>query len=765
MSADRSVERLRIEVGGAVQGVGFRPFVHRLAVSEGLGGFVCNTGEGATLEVEGATAALERFLGRLDAEIPPPADIRERRMRRLAFRGEHEFKIKPSVCSGRRAAVVLSDLATCSECLGEVFEPNDRRYRYPFTTCMHCGPRYSIIESVPYDRERTSMRGFPMCPSCRAEYENPASRRFHAETNACPACGPRLALWDARGEALAESDAALHEAVAALAAGRIVALKGLGGFQLLVDARNEAAVARLRECKQRPAKPFALMTATFADALEIAEASNEERRLLLAPAAPIVLLRSRPGQSLVAPGVAPDNPRLGIMLAYTPLHHLLLRALGFPVVATSGNRGEEPIVADEHEALERLAGLADLLLVHDRPILRPVDDSVARVTAGGETLLRRARGYAPLSLAIAGLIKPVLAVGGHQKNTVAVAAGDRLVLGPHVGDLGGGETRAAFARAIAGLKELYGVHPGVVACDLHPDYYSTRAAEGMGLPVRRVPHHLAHVLAGMADNDLEGPVLGVAWDGNGNGEDGTLWGGEFLAVEGVNHRRVAHLHGFHLPGGEAAMREPRRSALGALHASFGEAVLAREDLRPIAAFSPAERRVLAAMLARGVNSPLTSSAGRLFDAVAAILGLCQRASFEGEAAMTVEFAADRAEATHRFAPPALRADGDRLIADWRPMIETMTEAFRMGVSAEALAAGFHDWLVELIVAVAARVGIERVLLTGGCFQNARLTERAVARLRTEGFAPYRHRRIPPNDGGLAVGQALFAARFPDTEAA
>jgi hydrogenase maturation protein HypF len=488
--------------------------------------------------------------------------------------------------------------------------------------------------------------------------------------------------------------------------------------------------------------------------------------LLRSAAAPIVLLRAKAGSNLIAPSVAPSNPLLGVMLPTTPLHHLLMDELGCPIVATSGNRGGEPIVADEDEAIARLKDLADVFLVHDRPILRPVDDSVVRMMAGQATVLRLARGYAPLPLADPSIKSPALAVGGQQKNAVAAAAAGEVILGPHIGDLDAAETRAAFARAIEGMMSLYGVQPGVIACDRHPDYVSTRFASGFGSTVCQAPHHLAHVLAGMRDNGLNGPVLGVAWDGTGYGGDGTIWGGEFLTVDGSHYRRVAHLLPFRLPGGEAAVREPRRAALGALYATFGEDTFAMTELPPVAVFAPTVRQPLARMLARGVNAPLTSSAGRLFDAVAAILGFQQKVSFEGEAAMAVEFAADRATNNVTLAAPAIVTDkAGTLVIDWRPMLAAMVSAVRAGACADALAAAFHEGLVDSIIAVVTRIGTAQVLLTGGCFQNARLTERTVARLRQAGFEPYWHHRVPPNDGGLAVGQAAFAARMSIEEKA
>jgi hydrogenase maturation protein HypF len=751
--------RLRLELTGAVQGVGFRPLVYRLAVAERLAGFVRNTGEGAWLEVEGAPSAVDRFTQKLDDEMRPPAAIRHRRQQWLPPEGQLGFSIAASSIGGERPALVLPDLATCADCLAEILDPNDRRHRYAFTTCTRCGPRYSIIEAVPYDRSRTAMRHFPMCAACQSEYEDPASRRFHAETNACAACGPRLALLDGEGNRLATADRSLSVAAEALRGGQVVALKGLGGFQLLVDARNNEAVRRLRQRKHRPGKPFAVMVSTLAEARATADLSAEEERLLTSMAAPIVLVHPRSDTEVIAAAVAPATARLGLMLPATPLHHLLTRELGFPIIATSGNRGAEPIVANEADALEKLAGLADFFLVHDRPILQPIDDSVAIMIAGRETILRHARGYAPQHLAApASADVPRLALGGHQKDAVAIATGRDIVLGPHIGDLDSPETRVALAEAVEQLTALYALQPASVACDAHPDYHSSGVAARLGLAIIRVPHHLAHVLACITDNGLDGPVLGVAWDGTGYGGDGTVWGGEFLAVDDANWRRAGHLSRFPLPGGEAATREPRRAALGALHAVFAEAALAMTDLPPIRAFAPAERRVLARMLARGLNAPATSSVGRLFDAVAAILGLCQTASFEGEAAMALEFAAERATLAAPLPALDICEAAGCLVADWRPMLSAMVEARRDGVAAESLAAAFHDVLADAIVAVARRIGIGRVVLSGGCFQNVRLAEAAIGRLRQAGFQPYWHHRVPPNDGGLAVGQAAFASR-------
>ncbi len=755
-------QRLRVTIRGAVQGVGYRPFVYRLATEMGLAGWVSNTTQGVFIEVEGPLAALRTFLRRVRRERPPRAAVHSLDAVYLDAVGFVGFQIRESTAEGARTVAVLPDIATCPDCLRELFDPADRRYRYPFINCTNCGPRFTIIEALPYDRPNTTMHGFTMYPACRAEYDDPLDRRFHAQPIACPACGPHLALWDGRGRVLAAREAALQEAAEALRRGAIVALKGLGGFQLLVDARREEAVARLRRRKRREEKPFALLYPSLQAVRRDCLVSGEEAALLASPEAPIVLLRRRAGAS-VAAAVAPGNPSLGVMLPYTPLHHLLTSELGFPVVATSGNLAEEPIVTDEREALDRLGGIADLFLVHDRPIARHVDDSVARVVAGRPLLLRRARGYAPLPVTLHGPAAgdgPLLAVGGHLKNTVALAVGAQVFISQHIGTLETAPAYEAFVRVIDDFARLYQAPPRVVACDAHPDYLSTQHAERSGLPLLRVQHHHAHVLACMAEHELEGPVLGVAWDGSGDGMDGTVWGGEFLRVTAGGFHRVASLRRFPLPGGEQAVREPRRTAVGLLHAVFGDAALEMVHLAPVAAFSETERRVLRQMLVRGVNSPPCSSVGRLFDAVAAILGIRQRCSFEGQAAMELEFLLEGVATDEAYPLPVIESEdvGGRrlLLLDWEPMVRSVLDDGRAGAPPGLISARFHNALAEATLTVARRVGEERVVLTGGCFQNAYLTERAVRRLRGEGFRPYWHQRIPPNDGGLSLGQVVAA---------
>jgi hydrogenase maturation protein HypF len=750
-------QRVAIRITGRVQGVGFRPYVYRLAAESELAGWVANTPEGVGIEAEGDAGRLQSFLARLPAELPPLARIDTLSTEPRPPVGERGFRVRLSRAAGPASVCAPPDVATCPACLAEIFDPANRRYRYPFISCTDCGPRWSITAGLPFDRERTAMQRFSLCPACRAEYENPADRRFHAQTQCCPECGPQLSLRDKTGE-LARRDEALRLAAEKLRSGAILALQGIGGFQLLADAGDEAAVLRLRRRKSRPAKPFAVMVESVETARALCEVSDMEQNLLASAAAPIVLLRRRGDGRTIASGVSPDNPWLGVMRAYSPLHHLLLAEFGGPVVCTSGNRSGEPICISEDEARARLADIADLFLVHDRPVLRALDDSVARAVAGREMLLRRARGYEPI-LRLGRNLPPVLAVGGHLKNTVALAAGDRAVLSQHLGDLDSAEARENFRKTVADLESLFGMAPDRIVTDLHPDYASTRLAETFGKPLIRVQHHHAHVLSCMAEHGLEPPLLGIAWDGVGFGPDGTLWGGEFLRIEPDGYARIARFRPFPLPGGEKAVREPRRAALGLLYASFGAAAFERTDLAPVAAFAPAELRTLARMLARGLNAPLSSGVGRLFDGIAALLGLRQTASFEGEAAMALEFAAERGGTGNAYPFDLVEAESDawglRWTVDWTPSVPALLKDAAAGRTAEA-AAKFHRTLAEIAAAVAAKAGLTQVVLTGGTFQNRLLTELAVARLEASGFTVHRHRYIPPNDGGLALGQ-LWAA--------
>ncbi len=736
-----------------VQGVGFRPFVYRLARELGLAGWVCNSAAGASLELEGSEAALEGFLLRLPREKPPHAAIVHLEVRKIPARGGGDFEIRPSL-AGEKVAAILPDLAVCESCLVELFDPADRRCRYPFLNCTRCGPRFSILEALPYDRANTTMRGFAMCEACRAEYEDPRDRRFHAQPIACPHCGPRLEFWDAEGRALATREEALQSAVRAVREGKILALKGLGGFHLIADARNDETLARLRRRKAREEKPFALMFPSLAALREAAEVSELEARWLQSAEAPIVLLRRRAAAGL-STAVAPGNPYLGAMLPYTPLHHLLMAEWGFPVVATSGNRAEEPICTREAEALERLGGIADAFLVHDRPIARPVDDSILRVMAGREMLLRRARGFAPLPMAVS-VPRPVLALGAHLKDTVALGVSGRVYVSQHLGDLQTPQAMAAFAEAAERLQACYETRPETVACDLHPDYASTQFAESLGRPLRRVQHHHAHVVSCMAEQGLEGRVLGVAWDGLGYGPDGTLWGGEFLLATRAAFRRAGHFLPFPLPGGERALREPRRVALGLLYEALGPAGLSDFNGPLRAAFSPAEWKLLREMLEKGLQCPRSSGVGRLFDAVAALIGLRQVQNFEGQAAMELEFLCEEADDISGYSVEA-RPDNESFVLDWRPMVRHLLADLRQGVGRARIARRFHLGLIDGLLQAARLAGERRVVLTGGCFQNKFLLEAAVQRLEEAGFEPYWHRSIPPNDGGISLGQAAVVA--------
>ena len=743
-----ALRRVRVVVSGAVQGVGFRPYVYRLAVGLGIAGHVRNGPAGVEIEAEGGNDAIAVLIDRLRA-APAPAQVEGVECAWLAPVGARGFVVAASD-SAAGSALPLPDLAPCAECLAEVRDPAGRRFGYAFTSCSHCGPRYSQIGALPYDRERTAMAAFTLCADCAAEYADPASRRFRHEANACPACGPRLTFYDARGGALADGGDALTRAAALLRSGGILALKGAGGFQLLTDARDARAIERLRERKRRPDKPLAVMFADLAAVRAACRVSPAEQAWLAAPAAPIVLLDRRPeclGAALPA-GLAPGNPRLGAMLPATPLHVLLLDGLGFPVVATSGNASGEPLCADNGEALARLAGIADGFLLHDRAILHPLDDSVMQIAAGRAQVLRLARGLAPLALD--GGAQAVLALGGQLKTALAVGGAGRIVAGPHIGDLDSALALARFDAASVALPALSGVAPQVLVCDAHPDYASSIRAARDCRPAIAVQHHHAHVAAVMAEHGLGGDGLGVAFDGAGLGEDGTLWGGEFLYCDQARSRRVAWLRPFPLPGGERAAREPRRAALGLLYAAYGFG-LGGAAL----AFSAAEQRTLLQALERGLNAPLTSSVGRLFDAVAALLGLCQVMSFEGQAAAALQAAAETVPAQAPYALPLVQ-DGDGLVADWAPLLDAVLAERAAGVSVALIGARFHAALAALVPAVAARLGASRVVLAGGCFQNRRLLDETRAALENRGLAVFWPQRLPPGDGGLAVGQATVA---------
>jgi hydrogenase maturation protein HypF len=760
--ASRSAaQRLRITLRGAVQGVGFRPFVYRLATEMSLAGWVLNSSSGLIVEVEGAPEELARFEQRLERERPKASVVSARESAWIAAEGATRFEIRLSDADETKSVGILPDLAACDACRDELFDPANRRFEYPFTNCTNCGPRYTIVVDIPYDRPNTTMRAFTLCADCREEYESPANRRFHAQPNACPVCGPKL-------------EGTIVDAAQALREGKIVALKGIGGFQLMVDARQPAAVARLRQRKHREEKPFALMMPTLAMAEEYCEISPAEQELLESAAAPIILLKPKTAAD-IAWNVAHCSPYLGVMLPYSPLHHLLMRACPFPLVATSGNRSDEPIAIANEEATERLKDIADHFLMHNRPIVRACDDSVVRLTRGRAGVLRRARGYAPLGVHVRRELPPVVAVGGHLKNTVAIGVGRDVYLSQHIGDLDTVEARAAFERAIADLCRLYSFKPEMIVCDLHPDYASTHWAERAGLPVARVQHHQAHVAACAAENDVDGEYLGVSWDGTGYGTDGAIWGGEFFRVDGDRFERFAHLREFRLPGGDAAARQGWRSAASLMLDTFGQEAFDSESERNemlgagsgrLAGTFPRSDRQLAPdgggqspgkprldldkvryMLGRGINVTATTSVGRLFDAVACIAGVARENRFEGQAAMLLEN-----EIGSLRVGEAYSLSG----GDWGPLIQAVVSDRRAGAAAAVISAKFHNALANWIRQVAAQSGTKQVVLSGGVFQNRYLTERAAAALEADGFTVYTHRQVPPNDGGIALGQAVMS---------
>jgi len=732
--------RVRIQLRGIVQGVGFRPFVHHLASRLELGGYVLNSSAGLVIEVEGDSAAIDRFVSSIREEAPPLAWIQEMHVTELDALGDTAFTIRPSVAKTGEFALISPDVATCAECLGDVAEPANRRFGYPFTNCTNCGPRYTIIRDIPYDRPKTTMADFRMCAACQAEYDDPGNRRFHAQPNACPVCGPRLS-------------AEIEEAQRRLAAGEILAIKGLGGFHLACDARNAEAVERLRARKKRSDKPFALMVRDLASAETICEVLEADREALVSARRPIVIMRRRHKLKLVPTGIAPGNRTLGVMLPYTPLHHLLFAgALYDALVMTSGNLSEEPIVVSHQEAHERLGGVADWFLTHNRDIYMRTDDSVVRTFEGRERVMRRSRGYAPQTLDLGRTVPELLACGGELKNAFCLTKGRHAILSQHIGDLENYETLVFFEETLANLKKLFRVEPKAVAHDLHPLYLSTKyALELDGLTKIGVQHHHAHIASCMAENGLSGEVIGVAFDGTGYGTDGAIWGGEFLVAGYGGFTRRAHLRYVPLPGGDAAVREPWRSALAHLTDTFGGEA-------PFDG-APEERvRVVRRMISTGVNTVPTSSCGRLFDAVAAIIGLRQEVNFEGQAAIELEMIAEEAN-QDRY--PFAIADTDPWQVDFRPAIECIAREAVQGRPQAAISAQFHNTLAGATVEVCRRIGresgLQRVCLSGGTFQNMRLLGSVVAGLRGHGLEVYLHARVPPNDGGIALGQAAIAA--------
>ncbi len=758
------VERRQFEVRGIVQGVGFRPFVYRLALSHGLKGFVRNESSCVRIDVEGDSAALDSFEALLPDSAPPLARISGITSRDLKPAAYHDFRIEESGRKGETISQVPPDAATCEACVSELFDPADRRFGYPFINCTDCGPRYTIILSVPYDRPFTTMAGFRMCPDCRKEYENPSDRRFHAQPNACRDCGPSLRLCSPDGSDL-RSPNPPADAAAALAALRIAAVKGIGGFHLACDARSAAAVARLRERKKREEKPFAVMARDMQAVERIAVASSREKALLRSPERPIVLLRKKDGGG-IAESVAPGNRFLGVMMPYSPLHHLLLSSGPEALVMTSGNLSDEPIAFGNDEALSRLGGIADVFLLHDRDIETPADDSVSRVVAGRAMVLRRSRGYVPAPVFLESDGPDVIGLGADLKNTVCVCRGNAAFLSQHLGDLENLKAREGFAQAARRLIRLLDARPAIVAHDMHPGYASSRhAAVFAGAARIPVQHHHAHVASVMAENMLEGRVIGVAFDGTGFGTDGTIWGGEFLVAGYEGFERAAHFRTVRMPGSDAAARQGWRMALSHANDALGDRGL---GLAASTAPDAQSAEIAAAMMKSGLNSPWTSSLGRLFDAVAAVCGIRTCSSFEGQAAMALEGAAS--DEPCEPLPFAFEDKDGRLEIDTRPLFAEVCRRAAARVPAAEISRSFHDSITDATVQTCLRIGsrfmLDRVALSGGCFQNALLLDSCLQRLANAGFKVYSHCLVPPNDGGISLGQVAVVRgilRFPRTK--
>jgi len=761
MNTDLAV-RWRVVVNGMVQGVGFRPFIYRLARQHRLNGWVRNTSAHVEIEVEGSEDDFSQFLDSIRHQAPPAAHIQDIATEKLAAQGFADFEIGDSLPEPGKYQPISPDIATCPECLEEVFQAGNRRYLYPFTNCTNCGPRFTIIEDMPYDRPLTTMRTFTMCPECQKEYDDPLNRRFHAQPNACPLCGPSLELVNGAGDSVLCPDI-IQKTAGLLTEGYIVAVKGLGGFQLASDATNQEAVARLRERKRRLGKPFALMLGSLAEVKKHCLVSPEEAELLLSPQAPIVLLRWRRGGSDIVPQVAEGNRYLGVMLPYTPLHHVLLLKVARPLVMTSGNLSEEPICRDNDEALRRLAGIADYFLLHNRDIHARYDDSVCLVEKEAPRVIRRARGYAPSPVRLPFRMREVLACGAEEKSTFCLIRGEHAFLSQHIGDMDNEETLEHFENTVNLYRKLFRVQPEVIAHDLHPDYLSTRyalryAAE-QGLKTVPVQHHHAHIASCLAENAFEGTVIGVAFDGTGYGADGNLWGGEFLLCDSRESRRAAHLENIPMPGGAAAIRKPYRMALGYLDMLLGTG-MSLEGLPVLSRLPAAEVRIIRKQMEKGFNSPLTSSAGRLFDAVSALAGVRGEINYQAQAAIELGMLAPDDVTRLKPYPFSLVQEEEVAIIKLKDLISAVVADVREGIPASIVSGRFHRTVARIIVEtchlISERDGLKSVALSGGVFQNRLLFNLVVSGLEEDGFQVLTHHLVPCNDGGIALGQAVIA---------
>lgn len=717
-----------------------------------LTGFIKNNSIGVIIEAEGEKRILDYFINQIREKKPSLAKITGFEFSFHEKNGYTSFQILKSEESGEISAFILPDIAICDDCLREMNNPSDRRYKYPFINCTNCGPRFSIVEAIPYDRKNTTMKNFNMCPDCQKEYNNPNDRRYHAQPVACPECGPHVELWNNNGSIIDTHHNAILKLVEFVRAGEISAVKGIGGFHLMCDAYNDEAIIKMRERKQRVDKPFALMFPSLESVKQVCNVNQLEEALLLSPDSPIVLLK-RKDKSIKAPSqfIAPGNPYLGVMLPYSPLHHLIMKELNIPVIATSANISEEPMCIDEYEALDRLKNIADYFLVHNRPIKRHIDDSVVRGVKGKVMMLRRARGYAPLPIEYDTNEnnKIILAMGGQLKNSIAMKVGKNVFLSQHIGDLETYEATRAYTRVIDDFKMLYKAEPELAVKDSHPDYFSTKFVDNLNIESKSIQHHIAHIASCKAENQVKGSCLGVSWDGTGYGFDKTIWGGEFFRVDENVCEHIASFRQFPLPGGETAVREPRRSALGLLYEMYGSSAFNYPVIHNN--FEQKEISVLEKMLANKTNCPLTSSVGRLFDAVASILDINQIINFEGQAAMNLEFAASSNEkGVYNY----YIYHNDFITIDWQPIIEEILLDSNSGMNNSIISAKFHNTLTEIIHEIAKSVNEDKIVLSGGCFQNVYLLEEVINKLETNDFNVYWHQRVPTNDGGIAFGQII-----------
>jgi len=755
-------ELVRVNVKGVVQGVGFRPFVYQLAAKYNLVGWVCNTSGSVKIEVEGEADTVEQFLRALRNEAPPRAIIEQVAITRHPPNNYENFEIRHSIAEEGKYQLVSPDIATCSDCLREIFSPDDRRYRYPFTNCTNCGPRFTIIEDIPYDRPRTTMRHFQMCPECQTEYDDPLDRRFHAQPNACPSCGPALQLLDADGNPVSTDDVSTT-ASQLLREGKIVAIKGLGGFLLACDATSEAAVNLLRQRKIRPSKPLAIMVDSIEAAKEHCYITSDEAELLASPNSPIVLLKWK-ADSPVTAAVASNLKYLGVMLPYTPLHHILLRETGLPLVMTSGNLTEEPIARDNDEAVRRLSGIVDYLLVHNRDIYARYDDSVTIVEGGIPHLLRRARGYAPYPIHLGFVSRQILGCGAEEKNTFCLTRGEHAFLSQHIGDMENLETMEHFENTVALYQRLFRIKPSIVAHDLHPDYLATKYARELAeksADVRLVPvqHHHAHIVSGMVDNGLEGSVIGVALDGTGYGTDGNIWGGEFMVADYRQFTRMGHLEYLPLAGGAIAIRKPYRTVIGYLWSLFKEV-----DIKPalpcLSGIDSTEIDVIRKQIENRINAPLTSSCGRLFDAVSALIGVRGEIEYEAQAAIELETLAHNETGEAGYYPFSITGQDGLHVIKLQDLFAAIINDLQDSITQARISARFHNTVArmvkELCVIISDGTGIKQVVLSGGVFQNRILLGKAVGVLEDSGFDVFTHSQVPCNDGGISLGQVVIA---------